>query len=396
MNVKWAMKIDRAVGLPLGLALRTLDWLRPRSPRPCCPLPAPREILVLKCLGFGSIVQMAPMLCTLREAYPNARITLLTFEQNGGLAALLPAVDVVETIEFRSGLLRFLLDTMRQCLKLRARSPELIIDAEFFSYYVAFLTWLVARRGTVSIGYFNNRRSKDWIFTHAIAIDLSEHITEAFQKALAPLLLESAPRALAVCGFHVPEAAKASLRSKLTVAPAETVVVNINASDLCLNRRWPMPYFQELLRGLAVAEEFQGKAFVLIGGPEDVAYVDDCMSGLADLPAVCTLAGKTSLDELAALLSETALFIGNDSGPLHLAEAYGVRSLSFFGPETPHLYGPRGTEHRVFYTRPHCSPCLNVFYSKENNCRDNICMKRIAPEMVLNEARQMLGKTRGE
>jgi len=396
VNVKWAMKIDRAVGLPLGLALRAIDQLRPRSPRPCAPLEPPKEILVLKCLGFGSIVQMAPMLCTLREAYPTARITLLTFEQNSGLASLLPAVDVVETIEFRRGLLRFLLDTARQCLRLRARNPELIIDAEFFSYYVAFLTWLVARRGAVSIGYFNNRRSKDWIFTHAIAIDLSEHITEAFQKALAPLQLETPPRTLAACGFRVPEQAKASLRAKLPVDPADTVVVNINASDLCLNRRWPMAHFQELLRSLAVLEEFKGKVFVLIGGPEDVAYVQACAQGLTDLPALCSLAGNTSLDELAALLSGAALFIGNDSGPLHLAEAYGLRSISFFGPETPHLYGPRGGEHRVFYTRPHCSPCLNVFYSKENNCRDNICMKRIAPDTVLGEARQMMGRASAE
>lgn len=394
MNVKWAMKFDRAAGVPLGLLFRALDRLHGKRPRTPGPLPAPRDIVILKCLGFGSIVQMAPMLATLRAAYPETRITLLTFEQNAGLAALLPFVDSVSTIEFRRGRWRFVWETLRAIARLRALRPGLLIDCEFFSYYVAFLTWLIARRETVSIGYFNNRRSKDWIFTHAIAIDLSEHITESFQKSLAPLALEAPPQPLEDCGFRVPVEARQrlaeTLRARGVHADGGWVVVNVNASDLCLNRRWPLAHFQTLLRALAQTPEFERVTWLLIGGPEDRAYVAECCAGLADLPQVHNLAGETSLAELAALLSQACLFIGNDSGPLHLAEAYGLRSISFFGPETPNLYGPRGGKHRVFYMRPHCSPCLNVFYSKDNNCNDNICMKVIAPSQVLDAVRSAL------
>lgn len=400
MNVKWAMRIDRAAGLPLGWLLRALHAASRRPPRAPGPLAPPADILVLKCLGFGSIIQMAPMLATLRTAYPHARITLLTFEQNAGLAALIPAVDEVVTIDFRRGRIRFVWETLRQVLRLRARRPGLLIDCEFFSYYVAFLTRLIARGEATTIGYFNNRRSKDWIFTHAIAIDLSEHISASFQKALAPLALAEEPRPLEDCGFRVPQAARDTLARKLQargIAGAEgVVVVNVNASDLCLNRRWPASHFQSLLQGMAASPEFADRDILLIGAPEDREYVAACHEGLRGLPRLHDFAGETTLAELAALFSQAALFIGNDSGPLHLAEAYGLPSLSFFGPETPNLYGPRGGKHQVFYMRPHCSPCLNVFYSKDNNCKDNICMKAIAPDEVLTAARLAAGQRVGE
>lgn len=396
MRIKWALSIDRLVGAPLGLALRAAAGLFPRARRAPGPIEPPRHILVLKCLGFGSIIQMAPMLATLRAQWPEARITLLTFEQNAGLAALMPCINDVATIEFRQGRLRFAWETLRAILHLRRARPDLLIDCEFFSYYVAFLTHLIAPAKAVTIGYFNNRRTKDWIFTHAIAIDLSEHITQSFQKALAPIGIDTPPPMLEECGFAIPQGAHESLAGKLTAWGigdlGSAVVVNINASDLCLNRRWPVERYQELLRRLAQTDAAP-RDYLLIGGHEDVEYVTACCNALAGVVGVHNLAGKTTLPELAALLSGAALFIGNDSGPLHLAEACGVPSISFFGPETPNLYGPRGEKHTVFYDRPHCSPCLNVFYAKDNNCNDNICLKAISVEQVIQKTRSVVRRS---
>ena len=66
---------------------------------------------------------------------------------------------------------------------------------------------------------------------------------------------------------------------------------------------------------------------------------------------VINLAGETNLLELAAFMEKCDLFISNDSGPLHLATAMDVRTVSFFGPETPALYGPRGKKHSILYKK---------------------------------------------
>jgi len=84
-----------------------------------------------------------------------------------------------------------------------------------------------------------------------------------------------------------------------------------------------------------------------------------------------------------------ALFVTNDSGPLHIAAALGLPTLSLFGPETPVLYGPKGGNPLIFYKGLYCSPCLSVFNAKTAPCSgQNICMQSISAGKVLEAMRQ--------
>jgi ADP-heptose:LPS heptosyltransferase len=95
---------------------------------------------------------------------------------------------------------------------------------------------------------------------------------------------------------------------------------------------------------------------------------------------------------MIALLSICDACISNDSGPLHIAAALGIRTVSFFGPESPLLYGPRGEGHTVFYAGIYCSPCLNVYNAKKAMCNgNNICMQEITPEQVIDLLMQPAG-----
>ena len=105
------------------------------------------------------------------------------------------------------------------------------------------------------------------------------------------------------------------------------------------------------------------------------------------------LCGVIGLEHLVDLLRRSHLFIGNDSGPLHLAVATGIPTVSFFGPETPARYGPTGSAHTVLYKGIPCSPCLNVFNSKDNSsCRDNLCMKSISVDEAWIAVRERLAE----
>lgn len=387
MRVSLARKIDLHCGFLLCLGLRLLDVVSMfGGKRRATPPQAPRAILAIKCFGFGSILQMCPMLAALKEAHPDARITLLTFAQNAGVARLLPMIDDVATVEFRKGILVFLAETMRQILRLRRQRFDIIFDCEFFSYYVALITRLLRTTHTVCIGFFNNRRVRDWIFTHMIAIDVSQHISRLFLKMLAPLGVPATYRPLPECGIRPGPGAAARvdalLESEKLRADDLLVVANVNASDLCPNRRWPLDHFERLIREMLSAEPYGVQLVVaLIGAGEESGYVDGLARRFPDR-RVRNLAGRLSIEELAALMRRAVLFIGNDSGPLHLAVACGMPTVSFFGPETPKLYGPVGENHHVFYRELHCSPCLNLFYSKDTRCTNNVCLKTISPEDV--------------
>ena len=108
------------------------------------------------------------------------------------------------------------------------------------------------------------------------------------------------------------------------------------------------------------------------------------MAGLGRTTQVVNLAGRTSLGELIGVFKRLALFVTNDSGPLHIAAALGVPTVSFFGPETPVLYGPKGRDSLIFYKGIYCSPCLSVFNAKTAPCKgQNICMQSICSDEVL-------------
>jgi ADP-heptose:LPS heptosyltransferase len=360
--------------------------------------------LAIKFFGMGSILLMYPMLKSLKYKYPSASITLLTFGQNKDLARLLHVVDRAAFIEFRQGLAPFLLQTLKIIADLRRRRYDLVFDCEFFSYFSALAVRALSWPETVSVGFFSNRLIRDGIFAHRVAIDCSQHVAQLFARMVDALGGDQVPfEGHESYDLAIPESSLVvidSLIKELGVQEGgRLVAVNINAGDLCYNRRWPACHFGALLEMILRDSRTQGRIhFVLLGAKEDESYVRSFEQRFHH-PKILNLAGRLELPELAALLKKCSLFIGNDSGPLHLAVACGVRTASFFGPETPRLYGPLGHAHRVFYADIHCSPCLNIFFSKQNDCSDNQCLKRIDPEKVFPRVMEMLfppEKTEGD
>jgi ADP-heptose:LPS heptosyltransferase len=86
------------------------------------------------------------------------------------------------------------------------------------------------------------------------------------------------------------------------------------------------------------------------------------------------------------------LLITNDGGPGHFATLTPIQTMVFFGPETGRLYGPLGKRNLGLESGIACSPCLSAYNHRQTFCDgDNQCLKRIAPDPVLDQALQFLG-----
>ncbi|MCI5051513.1 MAG: glycosyltransferase family 9 protein [Simkaniaceae bacterium] len=97
------------------------------------------------------------------------------------------------------------------------------------------------------------------------------------------------------------------------------------------------------------------------------------------------LAGKFSLRQLAAIISQLDLFITCDTGPMHIAYACNTPTLAFFSPTHPDLCGPHHAPNaRILYEPPTCTPCVT------KKCRAPFCMRQISPDTVIESAREML------
>jgi ADP-heptose:LPS heptosyltransferase len=109
-------------------------------------------------------------------------------------------------------------------------------------------------------------------------------------------------------------------------------------------RRAPLPLFAQTLARIAAERPI---AIAVVGSAAEKLLAASLLEGLPSTLHAISWAGELSLVETAALLARADLFVGNDSGPLKLAEAVETPTLSFWGPSAPGFAGPRGARHRV-------------------------------------------------
>ena len=142
-------------------------------------------------------------------------------------------------------------------------------------------------------------------------------------------------------------------------------------------KRWPAERFASIAERL-VAE--LGAQVLLTGGPGDTPLAEKVEAAISC--RVVNLVGRTGLGELGAILERCDLFLGNDTGAMHLAVAVGTPVVAIFGPTSPANYGPYGSGAGVALWRPvECSPCLRRGRANAQ-CPRPRCIEAITVEEV--------------
>ncbi len=150
-------------------------------------------------------------------------------------------------------------------------------------------------------------------------------------------------------------------------------------------RRWPVEYFAHVADTLA--ESFQAQV-ILTGGHGEEATVQ-AVAQQMKTPSF-NLVDKTSLGGLAAIISELDLFISNDTGPAHVANAVDTPSITIFGPVDPERWAALDRQRHHYVRRPvACSPC-----SYWECPIDHRCLRWLTPDMVLNSAERLIAARR--
>jgi ADP-heptose:LPS heptosyltransferase len=376
--------IDKYVGMPLSVLLMFYEYtkrilIKRKKPEEF------KKILLMKFFGMGSIILSIPLFNLIRENFPEAKITFLTFSQNKELSKQL-------NLAYRYHFLRtdtlphFIFDVIKTLIKLRREKFDAVLDLEFFSNFSLAMSYLSGARWLT--GYYVRGTARGYILDTTVYFNQLKHVTEVFAMLINGLK----------DGLGVNPEIKFNLENYLNISGEKesvlkkfginrnnspVVVLNVNASELCIERRWPAEKFVELSEYLL--RTYNAK-LVFIGADFDYDYVQGVVSKISNKENIFNVAGRTTLNDLINLLVASDLFISNDSGPLHLASLLGKPSVSFFGPETPKLYGPLNGRHVVLYKDVYCSPCLNVYNAKTSACNgNNICMQAIKVDEVINE-----------
>src|SRR5207245_178757 len=130
--------------------------------------------------------------------------------------------------------------------------------------------------------------------------------------------------------------------------------------------------------------QLETDADVILFGTAAEADVSTAISAAMRQPPV-DLTGKTAIADLPALLSQCHLFIGNDSGAMHVAAAVGLPIVAVFGPTDPFGTAPLTPRCIIVQQKPYCSPCFL------RRCpTDHRCMSPVTADMVEAAARPWL------
>lgn len=394
-------RLDTLLGVPAVYLLKTIHWLLRLGHRPT---PSPqnvRNVLVVKCFGMGSVLLARPLLAQIRQNFPNAKISFLTFDSNRGLVDLLPEIDQAYYLS-TEGMLAFGRSTLASLHALNRAHVDLSFDLEFFSKFTSFCALAVAAPWRV--GFYLEADWRQNVYTHSAYLNSFHHVTLVFLSQLAYALappeqvnLELPITDPDVLARQVPPldssvADEERAAQVLERFEAKRVIgINPNAGELSSMRKWPRDRYAELID--QILQEDAEAAVVVLGGSADCDYVRPLVDRFGENGRVVNACGTLTIAQLMPLLKRLSLVISNDSGPVHMAALMGTDTISIFGPETPRLYRPVGVgSHQVLYRGIYCSPCLNVYNDKTTACTDNICVKGIGVAEVLERYREWLAE----
>ncbi len=404
MGVDALRLLDRLVGLPLCWFMTVIRLLG-RLVLPIKPLPPPRKVLIIKLSEMGSTVLAYPAMEELKKRVSGVEFFFLVFKNNAAIVDVLgvvPAANII-TVDYGSPY-RLLVSGLHAIQRLLKEHIDTTIDMDFFSRLTALISFVVCRGNRVGFHRYNDEGLyRGNLLTHRVIYSSHIHTSAAFM-ALVKSLFESPgdephfrgpidPADLTV-PTHTPlQEEIRSVRGKLAAAGfrqdgnTTIILINPNSSDIFPLRKWPLDSFTRLCERLLIE---QPHGWLVITGVaserKDAQFIRDRVQN----PRCIDFTGQTSFRELLALYGIASLMITNDSGPAHFAALLSLPTIVLFGPETPRLYSPMGTRHKVMYSDFACSPCVSVYNSKKSPCTDNRCLKAIPSENVLQEALAML------
>lgn len=154
-------------------------------------------------------------------------------------------------------------------------------------------------------------------------------------------------------------------------------------------KMWPADRFAQAADALAAGRSWTA---VLLGSPDERELAESVRRAMRS-PAL-NLAGRTSVAEMAAVLEGARLFLGNDSGPLHLAAALQIPTVSLFGPTSPGKWAPQGPQHVALRKVEQCPQCF-PWHPRATCAEQGRCLKLIAVPEVVQAMEQVLAAISG-
>ena len=348
------------------------------------------RILIIRLSAIGDVVRTLPAVNALRERFPTAHIAWVVEEKARDVLAHQPEIDeiiVFQRNRWKKGILnplsflRTIGEVCRFVKELRDKHYDIAFDFHGIlkSGLISYISGAKERVG------FDRGYCKEWnhLFNNRKVSPGSSRISR-FEKnfaLLGPLGLDRGGRDV---HLHVSQEdvdyVDQFFRSRCTGMSGPMVTIYPGASSRTTSKRWAAAKYSELADRLV---EELNVSVLFTWGPGEKTMVDEVR---ARMRRDSMVAPEThSLNQLAEIFRRCSVYIGNDTGPMHIASLVKTPVVGIYGPTDPIVNAPyEGTSHIIVRKDLPCSPCRN------RGCKDVKCMKAISSQDVFDAAKMLL------
>jgi lipopolysaccharide heptosyltransferase I len=296
------------------------------------PTATPR-ILICRLSAVGDVLHGLPVLTALREAFPQAFLAWVVDRRMQALLEDHPALDELIVVSRRW--LRSPREVWHLRRRLRQLRFDISIDLQGLSKS-AIAAWLSGAKRRIGFGDDNGRELSRWLNNERVRTT-GVHIIDRNLELLRPLGVEHP-----AVRFDFPEAPAdaRTVEAFVQTAGLQAGFAILNPGAGWPSKLWPWERFAAVARHLG--EACRLPSAVVWAGAQERQWAEQIVAQSA---GHARLAPSTTLRELAALARRARLFVGSDTGPLHLAVAVGTPCVGLYGPMSAERNGPYGRQH---------------------------------------------------
>jgi len=310
----------------------------------------PRNILVIDFGQLGDVVMSLPALRAIRNHFPDARLTVAVGRPGAEIiemSGLADATIEVDRVGLRDGFQPMSVLRIFQIVKdVRRRQFDFVIDLHSFAetnllgFFSGARKRLFARRPGRSLDFLANVSPKPPVDRN----DPKQHLVDRYLDVLVPLGIKE-PDRVPKLATQVADDRAVDVLLRKSKAESGTPLVGLFPGAGHPGRCWPLERFVQLADFLIRNDGVRPVVFV---GPEERHLVSQMR---AQFPAGCVILDKLTIPQLAAAQARLAVFVSNDTGPVHIAAAVGTPIVVLIDLPTPHAYVPVADSQRLIFSQ---------------------------------------------
>lgn len=327
------------------------------------------RFLIARLSAVGDCIHTIPVVHALKRRFPNSFVAWVT---QGGPATLLNGIDAIdEIITVPRGWMKSpstVLDVRKQ---LRSLSIDVAIDAQSLTKST-LLAWLSGAKHRIGFAKPQGRELST-VLNNILVEPHHDHVVDRYLSLLEPMGIENPE-----IDFAMPEPDEPNVTAFLTETNLQSKpFVTVNPGAGWPSKVWPASRYGEVAS--RIGNETGLHSIVTWAGDEELAMakqICDSSNGFA------VAAPSTSLTELRTIVRKSSIFVGSDTGPMHLAVAVGTPCVAIFGPTSPTRCGPYGDAHIALH--------IPVESNQKIRSDDNSAMLKIDVDLVAKSCLQLL------